>query len=114
MKTNITTALFDLDGVLIDSGKLIAGSFEHTLALFNTGKTFEDVADGGATTREVYEKITTEAELPKSWIKSRLHIRANWRTPCRDHRLRLWAALCLLGQWTCGHSVQVVGFRFVG
>jgi len=65
MKTIITTALFDLDGVLIDSAKLVEGSFNHTLALFKTGKKAEDVLDGGSTIREVYGKLTTAEELPK-------------------------------------------------
>ena len=80
MKKTITTALFDLDGVLIDSAKLIEGSFEYTLALFNTGKKAKDVLDGGSTIREVYGKLTSKEELPKfleahaAFQKDNLHL----------------------------------------
>jgi hypothetical protein len=64
-----------------------------------------------ATTRDFRDRAgaTANARQDRECI-----VRANWRVARCDHSLRLWVAFCLLGQWTCGHSVQVVGFRFVG
>jgi|ERR1035437_704503 pyrophosphatase PpaX len=80
MNKKITTALFDLDGVLIDSARLVEGAFDHTFAAFNIATQYDPVADGGLTIRERYGRVVTEADLPKfmqthaDFQKNNLHL----------------------------------------
>ena len=80
MKTKITTVLFDLDGVLINSAKLVSDSFDHTFAAFNMSERFESISGSGLTIAEVYGQYTTKDQLLKfmeahaGFQKNNLHL----------------------------------------
>lgn len=65
MLTDITTVLFDFDGVLGDSAAFVKGSFEHVFKTFNVQGDPSKSLPRGSTIREIYGTVATQEELPK-------------------------------------------------
>ena len=61
----ITTALFDLDGVLVDSGPLVKGAFDHTFAAFGLSgaRAKEFSVLSGLTLKEAYARVADGQRL---------------------------------------------------